>query len=168
MDTLDFDDIFDIWPLGWWQDPYIWLLIIAIAISIVLLVYLGRIWWQRRKLLVDPRMQALKQLYALDVQQGLETQQDHKYFYLTLITVLKRYIDTTHDLASASKTGAEIVSYLQTADVDPRYVGVVRQLIEHGSPVKFAQAQGLHEQMTNDHQAVLDLLSRKDEKDTPS
>ena len=154
---LDFDDLFGLWQPHWWESPW---KVLAVGLFCILFVVVVRwvikkYWSQPR--VIDPRLQALQKLYALNPEH-LPVPKD---FYVQLLAVMRGYLDVRYGLMSRSKTEHELVDYLKLHHCPPDWILAAEKVLAHGFLIKFAQGQADKNDLSGDYALVHDLLVKE-------
>ena len=140
-------------PAGWGT----WLMVL---LAIAVLLYILHLWKQRlrRRHLLHLREQddlrpshviALSKINAL-VQSGLWEHEQYKIFYITLIDILREYLQRRFTLDVSADTSAELLSRIKTREDLQSFVPLLRELLSQSDLVKFARAVPQEEQR-NEH-----------------
>jgi hypothetical protein len=157
-EQIDFDDIFGLWELQWWQKPWVWVgLILGTCLFMVLLRFCIKR-YRARRAFIDPRERALAQLAAMKPTKMLETQDEYKKFYVSLFFILKEYFDARYNLACSGKTDRELVSYISQQYQIAQYQEIIQLLVDHSFFIKFAHDSSTYERVVADYEMVLSML----------
>lgn len=157
QEQLDFDDIFGLWELAWWQKPWVWLVIVVVTSVVGILLWRAYKRYRSRKIILAPREHALQQLKFIKPA-SLATADEYKHFYVTLFGVVKEYFDARYHLACSSKTDRELVFYAAAQYQIAHHQALIEHLVNHGSMVKFARDNATIERVVADYEMVEQML----------
>jgi hypothetical protein len=153
---LDFDDIFDIWQPAWWENPLNVVFAVCGTMFLALVVFwLIKKYWLRKKP-IDPRTEALQQLYAINPEHVSAS----KEFYVRIVEIVKKYLDARYALQSSSKTEAELVEYLAMKGHEI-WLPAVKHIVQRSVAIKFAQAEAEKDSLLHDYMLVHDILHKE-------
>ena len=147
----EFYDIYGIWHVPWWQRPLVrnigWT--VGIILIFGLLVYIIKKMIGRKKILPCWQV-ALRDLATLETADMLN-ERASKMFYSQLTTIVKHYLYGRYGFDIVCKTDREIVAFLDEQVIFPRdLIPVFNDIADHASQIKFANVQGIVEQMKRD------------------
>lgn len=171
QEQLNFDDIFGLWELSWWQKPWVLFLVVAGCAFVIFLIFYCVKRYCARSIAIDPRERAIRQLELIKPTRPFDTQEEYKNFYVTLFFILKEYFDTRYKLSCSSKTDRELVLYASQQYKIIQHQELIQTLVDNSVGIKFAKDNSTFDRSRADYQMVLDLfLQEPDPKNstTPS
>lgn len=123
-----------------------YLLPVSIAAAVLLLGFLARHVWRRRKQAFElpsepelpPHEQARKLLEEL--QQSRLWISDHKQFYILLSDALRLYLSRRYHSSSLTETTDQILQNMRTWCADESVLDALREILQTSDLVKFAKA----------------------------
>lgn len=147
-------------PAGW----ITWLLVLLTAAALIYVLYLWKKHLQtQRELRILKRQDnrpshviALSQIEAL-LQSGLWEKHQYKLFYITLIDILREYLQRRFQLDVSADTSAELLARIKNKEALQSFLPLLRSLLTASDLVKFARAVPTEEQR-NGHVRLLQLF----------
>jgi len=141
---------YDLWPLPWWQNPWVWTIIVG-----CFLVSSGIVWylWRRRRVVVlrNPRLCLLQRVYSLQkyVAHG---QVDSKYIYTELMCVIRDCCHLLFMVRFEGATDEELVTVLRNhayADIPEQFLLLAEAVSDASCYAKFAAQSISPEQISS-------------------
>jgi LPS O-antigen subunit length determinant protein (WzzB/FepE family) len=163
-DQLNFDDVFDLWQLAWWEQPWVWFVAaVAAALGLVGSYYLlSKV--RAYASVSNPRKDALKRLYALNPVVGFASQQEYKHFYVEVFAIIKQYLAHRYGYSVYGLTDREFILAARDRLRLPSFYLVTQQILDHSVSIKFARKNGALAQVKHDYSSVLELFSKEQEQ----
>ncbi len=124
-----------------------WLLVLLTAILLICTLY----WWkkhiQKTDVLLLSQVEdkrpshviALTKIDAL-LQSGLWENRQYKVFYITLVEILREYLQRRFGLDVSAETSAELLSHIKTSQELSPFMAPLRELLTASDLIKFAKA----------------------------
>lgn len=150
-------DIYGMWHVPWWQTTAFYSFLACVAFAGVI----GSIWlligrFKRNKKSITPWDLALKQLEKIH-QQGMSPEHS-KFFYESIITILREYVHNRFGLETYGKTDQELLEYLATQNLSDSLVEAISSIVQGSILVRFAQEQVVQQQMEQDFIKAVSLV----------
>jgi len=154
---------------GWF-----WLLVLLALAALICAIYY---WKNRRKTtqhlqvtaVQDTRPShviALSKIEAL-LQSGLWENEQYKVFYITLVDILREYLQRRFNLDVSAETSSELIAHIKTKEELQSFVSALRTLLNESDLIKFAKAVP-EEAQRNRHIVLLrDLVQQTTPRETP-
>jgi hypothetical protein len=140
-----FCDIYDIWPLAWYENPWLCSAIVGTVIFFfVTLRYVCRSYRFRPAVSVSPENWLLQELERCLIG---KTRDDHKLFYQKLTYCIKIYLQKRYNFYSAAMTDDEAVAYLKKTGVAPELLPILETIAAYSVNVKFGLMESNQECM---------------------
>ena len=157
-------------PAGWGT----WLLVL---LALAVLIYILRLWRKhaqqkhelRLRQLDDRRPShviALSKIEAL-VQSGLWENKQYKLFYITLIDILREYLQRRFALDVSADTSAELLYRLKTRQNLQPFLPLLRELLAQSDLVKFARVIPQEAQRNEHVRWLREFVDQTTPKPTP-
>ena len=136
-------------PAGWLT----WLLVLLIALALLYVLYFWKKQLHQKQQLRILHAQdnrpshviALSKIEAL-VQSGLWEKQQYKLFYITLIDILREYLQRRFQLDVSADTSAELLLRIKSKQSLQSFLPLLRELLSQSDLVKFARVIPTEEQ----------------------
>ncbi len=130
-------------PVSW----FTWLLVLLAAAALIYILYLWRNHMkQKHQLLVrnqeDTRPShviALSKINAL-VQSGLWENRQYKLFYISLVDILREYLQRRFELDVSADTSTELLYRIKSQQTLQPFIPLLREVLTASDLVKFARA----------------------------
>lgn len=148
---------------NWWW----WLLLLLFTTALIYAIYLYR--KRKQKLgglslnkVQDNRPCDVRALENIDmlVQSGLWEKGQYKIFYITLIDILREYLQHRFNLDVSAETSTELLAHIKTKEELSVFVTSLRELLSASDLIKFAKAIP-NEQQRNRHILILRELIKR-------
>lgn len=160
MNELGLYEIYGLSYVPFWQRSwFFWGSICATVILCILIIFISIRWYFRRKkndirsywqdMLI--KLNELKKNNVATVAQG-------SLFYARLTHVLKEYIQMRYQLEVRGRTDTEVLAVLEGAQFDPQLLAIVRQILQGGEYIKFANVAAVQQQIEKDLQSSIAFI----------
>ncbi len=160
MNEFGLYEIYGLSYIPFWQRLwFFWVSICAGVILCILIIVVFGCWYFRRKkndvksywqdMLI--KLNELKKNNVATVAQG-------SVFYARLTHVLKEYIQMRYQLEVRGRTDTEVLAILEAAQFDPQLLTIVRQILQGGEYIKFANVTAVQHQIEQDLQSSIDFI----------
>ena len=153
---------YGLWHVPFWQTQrfkmamQICLFLLMVCV-VTLLIKKYRAYRAQKKLsLWDQALCELSQLkkeHKVDVAHGKE-------FYLTISAVLKKYFYERFGYDLIGKTDDEAIEYLKEYHKDEVMIEEIKEILQGGLTIKFAQAQAAQENIEHDYLRAVGIIQR--------
>lgn len=141
-------DIDGIWHQPWWQRRECSILMyVLISISIFVGLIMIMRWYSARKkrLSLTCWEEALRDIHTIQSLYSDDLSRDTSFFYVEISKILKKYLHGRYAFAVFNSTDRETVSYLQALDFNKEITGMIAEVFNGGSYVKFAGQKAVKE-----------------------
>lgn len=158
-------------PAGWLT----WLLVLLLILAIIYVIY----WWkkqlqQKRQLRISQAQDtrpshviALSKINAL-VQSGLWEKGQYKLFYITLIDILREYLQRRFQLDVSADTSAELLLRIKNKQTLQPFLPLLRELLTQSDLVKFARVIPSEEQRNGNIRLLCTFVEETTPKPQPA
>jgi hypothetical protein len=153
---------YGLWHVPFWQTQkfkmatYVGMGVVGVLL-VALLIKKYRAYRNRKKLpLWD---QALLELSQLKKEQKIDVIHG-KEFYATISAILKKYFHDRFGYDVVGKTDGEVVEYLHNHHNDEQLLADIKEVLNGGIIIKFANAQAAQEQIEHDYVRALAIIQR--------
>jgi len=150
------------WHVPFWQTDtfYLILKIVIICLLLFLVFFLYRMYMQkkRRKKLSawDEALQKLKHARELQISE----QHSGKDFYVSLTSIMKKYLHDRFGYDVVGKTDDEVITYLQTQQCDASIIHELSHIMQGSVVIKFANQKAAIDQMHQDYDRCVKIIQQ--------
>ena len=146
LNDKDFYDIYTIWHVPFWQQPWFYWSIITLVTIIVLMlsIFIYKRYFAKAKAPLTAWQKALAELEYLK-HKPVISQEDGKEFYFTLTAILKQYLHERFGYPLQGKTDSEMANYLKDSELETKYQ--ISDICNGCIVIKFANQQAMATQI---------------------
>lgn len=149
-------DIYELWHVPFWQTNwFFWVLG-----GVFCLLTLGIIWYSTKRF-KRPQVEISAWERARNTIEAFNqlSAQDSEPFYVLLSSTLKTYLYERFSFELLGKTDQEVIEFLEKSFLDSTVCADIEKILKGGLYAKFANAQVIQEQMKQDKQRALEIIT---------
>ncbi len=152
-------DIYTQWHVPFWQTPLFWFMC-GLCFVVVVSALIGRfiICWLRKKNILPYPIVARNDLKKLQ-ESEYASLQHAAFFYVTLITILKKYLTAYYSHDFTSKTDQECLDALASMAHNKQLYDIVEHILNGSLTVRFAQAHVVEQVIQDDLDNVFQVIT---------
>lgn len=128
---------YDLLELSWWQNPWMWVILIACSLFVMVIGYL-LVWWHQKRCALSVPEQILRELKKLQTV-SFSSQDEQEAFYCAITDLLKKYILVQFNCSNLSMTEGEFVQALREVQAPPIFIDCAAAIFQQAILAKFAQ-----------------------------
>lgn len=155
---LELYDIFDYYYIPFWQKT--WFIISAsVAAGLLVVGLIAFFYYRSRKKILAPWDWAYACIAKLDPN-SCETQEDFKYLYYELTTIIKTYLARRYGWSTLEKTDEELMTLLEKKKFNTDLISLLKTITDNALGIKFANQSTLKSQANADIQAIKVMIEQ--------